>query len=43
MYWFDTVQQTSPVKLPVHFLKFQKRVRGLRVNETKPDTGNASH
>ena len=37
------MQQTSTVKLPVFFLKFQKRVHGLRVNETKPYTENASN
>ena len=36
-------QQTSTAKLPVFFLKFKKRARALRVNETKPDTEDASN
>ena len=31
MYYFAAVQQTSTAKLPVFFLKFKKRVRGVRV------------
>ena len=37
------MQQTSGAKLLVFFLKIKKRVCGLSVNETKPDTKNASN
>ena len=40
---FAAGQQTNTVKLPVGFLKFKEIVRSLRVNETKPDTENASN
>ena len=34
-------QQTNTGKLPVVFLKFEKRAQRVRVNETKSDTENA--
>ena len=43
MYYFAAEKQTSTAKLPVFFLKFKKRARRLSVNETKPDTENASN
>ena len=41
MYQLAVAQQTSTAKLTVFLLKFFKKARKLRVNETKPDTENA--
>ena len=43
MYQFGPSQQTTTAKAPLFFLKFKKRVHELSVNETKPDTENASN
>ena len=37
------MQETNIVELRDFFLKFKKRAHELRVNETKPDTENASN
>ena len=42
MYYFADGKQTSTAKLSIFLVNFKKRAHGLRVNETKYDTENAS-
>ena len=43
MYYFAAVQQTSTVKLPTFFQRFQAKVHVLRVNETKITIKNVAN
>ena len=46
MYWFAASHQTSTVKLPAIFLRFQTAERVLRVNKSKitdENTLNGDH
>ena len=43
MYLFSAAKQASTVKSSGFSLKLKKRAHGLRHNETKPDTENASN
>ena len=43
MYYFAACQQNSTAELPLFFLKLKTIVRESRLNETKPDTEDASN